>query len=64
MFKAQVFIPNLVRVTKFYIASGTILSDGQDSPLITTGTGQIILVIEKIIMYFFTIMIIITPNLK
>lgn len=30
--------PNLVRVTKFYIASGTILSDGQDSPLITTGT--------------------------
>lgn len=30
--------PNLVRVTKFYIASGTNLADGQNSPLITTGT--------------------------
>lgn len=30
--------PSLVRVTKFYVASGTNLADGQDSPLITTGT--------------------------
>ncbi len=55
-------LAGLIRETDFLVGSGTNVFDGTDSPLKIQEAGQIICDSQKLIMFFFMIMMVIIQN--